>query len=71
MAGIEGKVVVLVLVGQNGNVIDSRVARSSGTESLDEAALEWAYRNKFSPAIQNGRPVAVWATYEVEFVLEN
>jgi protein TonB len=69
LAGVEGVVWVKVLVGTDGTVLDARVAKSSGTVSLDEAAIAAAYKNRFSPAIQNGRPVAVWVTYRVEFVL--
>ena len=65
--GITGIVTVQVLIGKNGNVLDARIGKSSGVEALDEAALKAAYRNKFSPAIQNDRPVAVWAFYQVKF----
>ncbi len=70
LAGLEGIVWVKVLVSRDGGVLDALVARSSGTTALDEAAVEAAYQNRFTPGIQNGRPVAVWVTYRVEFVLE-
>lgn len=70
MAGITGIVTVQVLVDINGDVIDARIGKSSGTTSLDEAALRAASKNKFTPATQNGRPVAVWVTYKVEFEKE-
>jgi protein TonB len=69
-AGIEGKVYVKALVDENGNVIKSMVARSSGTEALDEAAIEWALKCKFKPGIQNNRPVKVWVTFPYEFELQ-
>ncbi len=56
-AGITGTVVVWVVVDEEGNVIDAKVYESSGTTSLDEAAVRAAYKNKFKPGIQNGRPV--------------
>ena len=68
-AGITGVVWVQALVDKEGNVRDARVGKSSGTQSLDEAAVEAAYNNKFKPGIQNGRPVAIWVTYKVEFSL--
>jgi TonB family protein len=46
------------------------VGKSSGTESLDEAAVEAAYKCKFKPGIQNNRPIKVWVTYKVDFILE-
>jgi len=52
-------------------VLKAQIGKSSGTESLDEAAIEAAYKNKFKPGIQNGRPIKVWVTYKVDFILEN
>lgn len=66
-AGLEGVVWIKALVGSDGNVREAVVYKSSGTESLDEAALKVAKDNKFKPAIQNGRPVAMWVTYKVAF----
>jgi len=70
-AGITGTVWVKALVNEEGNVLKAIVAKSSGTVSLDEAAVEAAKKNKFKPGIQNGRPVKVWVTYPVEFTLED
>ena len=36
--------------------------------AAEEAAVKAAYKCRFKPAIQNGRPVAVWVSYQVEFV---
>lgn len=69
-AGLEGVVWIKALVGSNGDVRDAVVYKSSGTPSLDEAALKAAPACKFKPAIQNGRPVAMWVTYRVLFELE-
>ncbi|MFQ6008426.1 MAG: energy transducer TonB [Candidatus Zixiibacteriota bacterium] len=69
-AGITGTVWVNVLLDEEGNVIDAIIAKSSGTKSLDDAALQAAYKNKFKPGIQNGRPVKCWVTYPVEFKLD-
>jgi len=70
-AGITGRVYVKALVDESGSVIKAQVGKSSGTESLDEAAVEAAYKNKFKPGIQNGRPIKVWVTYKVDFILDN
>jgi protein TonB len=69
--GLEGTVWVKVLVGKDGNVKDAVVYKSSGTTTLDQAAVKVAPENKFKPAIQNGRPVAMWVTYKVDFIIEN
>lgn len=70
-AGMEAVVWVKALVDKDGNVRDAMILRSSGSKAgFDEAAIEAAYECKYKPAIQNGRPVAVWVSYQVEFVLE-
>jgi len=68
-AGMEAVVWVKALVDKNGNVRDAMVLKSSGSKAgFDEAAVDAAYKCRFKPAIQNGRPVAVWVSYQVEFV---
>ncbi|TET95798.1 MAG: energy transducer TonB [Candidatus Zixiibacteriota bacterium] len=69
-AGITGTVWIKALVDEQGDVLKAIVAKSSGTVSLDESAIDAAYKNKFKPGIQNGRPVKVWVTYPVEYTLE-
>ncbi|MEW5795679.1 MAG: TonB family protein [Candidatus Zixiibacteriota bacterium] len=69
-AGLEGRVWIKALVGKDGSVKDAAVYKSSGTPLLDDAALKSAPKNKFKPAIQNGRPVAMWVTYKVDFVIK-
>lgn len=70
-AGLEGLVWIKALIGSDGTVKDAVVYKTSGTPSLDEAALAAAPKCKFKPAIQNGRPVAMWVTYKVDFILGN
>jgi len=68
-AGMEAVVWVKALVDKNGSVRDAMVLKSSGSKAgFDEAAVKAAYKCRFKPAIQNGRPVAVWVSYQVEFV---
>ncbi len=69
-AGITGTVWVKALVDEEGKVLRAIVAKSSGTACLDEAAIEAASKCRYKPGIQNGRPVKVWVTYAVEFILE-
>lgn len=68
-AGIEGTVWIKVLVISDGSVREAVVYKSSGTESLDEAAVEAAKKCRFKPAIQNGRPVAMWVAFPYNFEL--
>lgn len=69
-ANMEAVVWVKALVDKNGSVVKAMVFKSSGSKAgFDEAAVAAAYKCKFKPAIQNGRPVAVWVAYQVEFTL--
>ncbi len=70
-AGLEGSVWIKALVASDGSVRNAVVHQSSGTQSLDEAALRAAHKCQFKPAIRNGRPVAVWVKYEVVFDLDD
>ncbi|UCD64053.1 MAG: energy transducer TonB [Candidatus Zixiibacteriota bacterium] len=70
-AGVTGNVCIKALVNEEGNVIDVIVAKSSESALLDDSARMAAYRNKFKPAIQNGRPIKLWVTYKVCFKLDD
>ncbi len=56
-AGIGGRVVIRATIGSNGEVIDTSIAEPSGEIQLDRAANLAVKRWRFSPAMQNGRPV--------------
>ena len=67
--GIEGRVLVRVLVGENGRVQEATIGHSSGDASLDEAALAAVMRWRFEAARRDGVPVRVWAQVPIEFRL--
>jgi len=67
--GIEGRVRVRALVGENGKVQEVTLDRSSGESALDESALEAVRTWRFEPARRNGVPVRAWAIVPVEFKL--
>jgi protein TonB len=70
-AGIEGVVMLEVLVDKKGNVRDVRVTRPSGASAgFEEAATKAAYQTKWKPAISNNQPVAVRVAYPVRFTLK-
>jgi protein TonB len=68
-AGLTGTVWVKALVDKEGNVRNALVLKTSGTQALDDAAVASAYKYKYKPAIQNGRPVGLWVSYKVDFKL--
>ena len=67
--GIEGTVRVRVLVGEDGRVVQAIVARTSGDEMLDEAALESIEEWRFEPARRDGVKVRAWASVPIAFKL--
>jgi TonB family protein len=70
-AGAEGEVWVKAFVNEEGAVTEAVVAETSGDENLDQAALDAALKNKFTPASKDGKPVGVWVTYKVMFELSD
>ena len=64
---IGGTALVSAFVCQGGHVRAVVVARSSGYEQLDQAALRVAHEIEFTPAIREGNPVGVWVTFPVTF----
>jgi protein TonB len=66
-AMVEGSVLLRVLVGKDGRVLDVHVDGS--IPLLDAAAVEAARQWVFKPALSNNRPVAVWVARKVRFSL--
>ncbi|MFQ5606786.1 MAG: TonB family protein [Candidatus Zixiibacteriota bacterium] len=70
-AHMEGTVWVKILVDKSGKVRDAIIAKASGANAgFEEAALTAAKKCSFSPAIQNGLPVAIWVTFPFKFELD-
>lgn len=69
-AGLEGIVFLFVLVSNDGTVKEVRINKTSGIEALDLSAMEYAYKNIYRPAIQNGLAIDYWMGYRVVFELE-
>lgn len=59
-AGHQGSVTVNFLVAPSGRVDDARLVRSSGFDSMDEAARGALRQCRFHPARQRGLPVQEW-----------
>lgn len=65
---IEGKVILSVVVSEEGVIDEAKVVESLES-SLDANAIEAVTHWKFSPATKDGKPVAVSATIEVNYRL--
>jgi protein TonB len=68
-AGVEGTVMVFVLVGKDGRVREVKLDPEKHQPMLDAAALEAARTWTFEPAVSNGRAVPVWVSVPFKFAL--
>ena len=66
-AGMEGKVVVRMLIDVDGSVRRAEIETSSAM--FDNDALEAARKWRFSPALSNGKPVMAWVRVPFDFRL--
>ncbi|HEV2569398.1 energy transducer TonB [Sphingomonas sp.] len=66
----QGTVVLAVSVTPDGGVSEVRVAKSSGFERLDKAALDAVRRWRWSPTMRDGVPVEVRGTVDIPFILQ-
>lgn len=64
--GVQGSVLVRVLVGEDGNVKLIRVIRGL-PDGLTEEAITTARQTKFKPAMKDGKPVPFWVGLEINF----
>ena len=67
--GKEGRVLLRVLVDEDGRSKSVEVNRSSGSEALDRAAAEGIKRWRFSPARYGNKPVESWVKIPIDFRL--
>jgi protein TonB len=67
--GYEGTVELLVHVLASGRVDDVKLERSSGSSSLDRAAIRGVKRWRFTPAKRDGRAIDIWIEVPIEFNL--
>jgi hypothetical protein len=72
--GYSGKVILKLLIDEHGLVILAKPSR--GGQKLDKigilfikAALESAIQTEFYPARIKGKPVKVWVSYPIRFIL--
>lgn len=66
MSGLEGTVIVEVLVGLHGRVEQARIAQGVHP-LLDKSALAAAYRCRFEPGTQRKVPVQTWVSVPYRF----
>ncbi|MDE2430500.1 MAG: TonB family protein, partial [Burkholderiales bacterium] len=54
----------------DGKVVESKVEKSSGSKSLDKAALSALSQCKFKPGTKDGKPEQAWAKVDFVWKLE-
>ena len=69
VARLEGRVLLRAIIGEDGNVEAVEILRSS-SPAFEAAAMTAVTRWRYSPAMQNGRPVKVYVAVIVDFRLE-
>lgn len=68
LAGLEGVVVVQLVINEDGTPSDPKILRSAG-EILNDAAEEALLKQRFTPGKQRGKPVRVQMAFPVTFRL--
>jgi len=66
--GVEGTVIIRVLVGKDGKVKQAKIQQSESS-MLDQAAIDAVKKSVFTPAIQNGQPITCWVSIPIKFRL--
>jgi periplasmic protein TonB len=67
--GLEGKVTVRVLVGEDGSVL--KVGNINGNDVFREEVKEKSKNLVFTPGLQNNKAVKVWVSVPFSFKLKN
>ena len=65
-AGLEGKVVLTVLIDEEGLVTKVKI-ESSTDPIFEEPARNALLRVRFKPAMENGKPIKVWYTVPISY----
>ncbi len=69
-AGLEGKVMLRLLIDEKGLPQRADIQQSSGHPRLDEAARAAALRALFKPHLEDGHPMPVYALVPISFSLK-
>ena len=69
--GEEGRVLMKVLVSASGAAEDVQIEKSSGSDRLDNAAVNAVKRWRFIPAKKNNQPLSAYVLVPIKFSLDN
>ena len=69
-AGIQGRVLIMAQIDNQGDVISTKVKESLGPNGCDEAAITAIKSVKWKPAMKDNKPVEFcWVPVHIEFKL--
>lgn len=66
----QGTVTIRFLISADGSVAGTKVARSSGYPSLDEAARSALEKCQFRPALKDGQAVDAWVAVQYVWLIQ-
>ena len=70
-AGVQGRVLLRILVGIDGRPVEVTIDRSSGNKNLDRTAREHVLRNwVFKPAMRDGHAVQAYGLVPIDFTMQ-
>lgn len=70
-AGVDGTVIVYVFVDIKGRVKNMEILVGVPNTGLNEAAMDAIRKTRFKPAYQRDKPVAVWVSIPIKFILDS
>ena len=68
--GEQGKTIIRVLIGVDGQPQRAEIAKSSGFDRLDQAAIATVMRWRYVPGKRGGTPETMWFNVPINWVLE-
>ncbi|NTW52639.1 MAG: energy transducer TonB [Chlorobiaceae bacterium] len=73
IAGIQGRVFVRVLIGEDGKAMKSEIVKRVPADctTFDKEAIRFAMTTRYKPGKQGGKFVRVWMTIPVRFTLQD
>lgn len=66
----QGTVTMSFLVDAQGNVVESKLEKTSGFKNLDKAALKALASCKFKPGTKDGAPAQTWTKVDYAWKLD-
>lgn len=66
----QGTAYIKAYIGIDGSVLRIAIEKTSGYAILDSAAVSYIAKCKFTPALQQGKPVAVWIGQTITYKLK-